>query len=80
MLFGSFERIDTLSKSFISLSHSSFRWGHYPIDEAQTFGHTQVVEYMKKYEEELEEQQKAQREEEEKKNKESKAQAANIPI
>lgn len=58
----------------------SFRWGHYPIDEALTFGHAQVVEYMKKYEVELEAQQKAQREEEEKRAKESKTQTSTLPI
>ena len=27
-----------------------FRWGNRPIDEAETFGHSQVVEYLKNYE------------------------------
>lgn len=26
-----------------------FRWGKRPIDEAQNFGHTQVVEYLNNY-------------------------------
>lgn len=28
---------------------SFFRWGKRPVDEAETFGHTQVVEYLKNY-------------------------------
>lgn len=56
------------------------RWGHYPIDEAQTFGHGQVVEYMKKYEDALEAQQKIQREEEEKKTNQEKTQTSSLPI
>lgn len=62
------------------LAKFCLRWGHYPIDEAQTFGHTQVVEYMKKYEDDLEAQQKIQREEEEKKNNKEKAQSSTLPI
>lgn len=26
-----------------------YRWGNRPVDEAETFGHTQVVEYLKNY-------------------------------
>ncbi|KAE8751564.1 hypothetical protein FOCC_FOCC001811 [Frankliniella occidentalis] len=37
------------------------QWGHYPIDEAQTFGHSTVVEYMRKYEDDLDTQQRSER-------------------
>lgn len=27
-----------------------FRWGNHPIDEAETFGHTDIVQYLKDWE------------------------------
>lgn len=29
--------------------HHIFRWGKRPVDEAETFGHMQVVEYLNNY-------------------------------
>jgi len=55
---GKFEGIDSRCHKIVFPQKNDdwffHRWGHIPIDEAQTFGHTQVVEYMKKYEDELE--------------------------